>query len=140
MGQLGTLGAQRPSDGPSARQTSHAFQGYIECIRRAIPVSKRVYFLSDMHVSHRTDDVEQLTQFLNIELHYIPAGATDKLQLLDPVIFSTLKSQEIPGQTAVQVPCRDKGHRSPYQNRGRRGYDTSMGGTNRGRRPGRLGL
>jgi hypothetical protein len=30
---------------------------------------------------------------MDIELHYIPAGATDKLQSLDRVIFGALKSR-----------------------------------------------
>jgi hypothetical protein len=46
-----------------------------------------------MHVPHRTDNVKQLDQFLNIELHYIPARATHKVQPLDRVVFSALKSR-----------------------------------------------
>jgi hypothetical protein len=46
-----------------------------------------------MHVSHRTNNVKQLAQFLDIELHYISGGATDKLQPLDRTIFGALKSR-----------------------------------------------
>jgi hypothetical protein len=46
-----------------------------------------------MHVSHRTDNVKQLAQFLNIELHHIPARATHKVQPRDRVVFGALKSR-----------------------------------------------
>jgi hypothetical protein len=77
--QLGTLGPHWLSRSPSAWQTSDTPQGYLECLGHAIPVSQRVHLVRNMHVSHRTDSVKQLAQFLNIELPYIPAGATHKL-------------------------------------------------------------
>jgi hypothetical protein len=36
---------------------------------------------------------ENLTEDLNIEIHYIPAGATDVLQPLDRLVFGVLNSQ-----------------------------------------------
>jgi hypothetical protein len=91
--QFRTLRPHWPNHSPSGWKTSDIFQGYLECPRHAIPVSHRVHLLWDMYVSHRTDNVRQLAQFLNIESHSIPAGATDKLQPLDRILFRALKSQ-----------------------------------------------
>jgi hypothetical protein len=46
-----------------------------------------------MNAPHRTDDVKKPGQPLNIELHYIPVGATDMLRPLNPVTFGHLKSR-----------------------------------------------
>jgi hypothetical protein len=45
------------------------------------------------HPSHRTDAVKMTTRQLNIELIYIPPGATDELQPLDRKVFGGLKSE-----------------------------------------------
>ena len=48
--------------------------------------------LLDLHASHRELQIHDLAASLNITLHYIPAGKTDKYQPLDRTIFGTLKS------------------------------------------------
>jgi hypothetical protein len=91
--QPGKMGPHWTSRRPSGCQTSDTSQGYLRCLRHAIPVSHPVHLLCNMHGPHRTDDVKQLAQFLDMELHYIPARATDKLQSLNRVIIDALKSR-----------------------------------------------
>jgi hypothetical protein len=47
----------------------------------------------DLHLSHRAASVKSLAEDLNIEIHYIFAGAVEVLRPLDRRIFGVLKSQ-----------------------------------------------
>ena len=48
--------------------------------------------LLDLHSSHRGQEIFNLAAELNITLHFIPAGQTDKYQPLDRTIFGPLKA------------------------------------------------
>jgi hypothetical protein len=68
------------------------FAAYLQHVCEQRPSGERISLICDLHVSHRTLDVKQFAARLNIELLYIPAGATDQLQPLDRMVFGALKS------------------------------------------------
>jgi hypothetical protein len=47
----------------------------------------------DVHPSHRTEEVKREARSLNIQLIYVPPGATDDMQPLDRKVFGALKSE-----------------------------------------------
>ena len=51
-----------------------------------------LHLILDLHASHRGDEIQKLANSLNITLHYIPAGQTDKYQPLDRICFGCLKA------------------------------------------------
>lgn len=51
-----------------------------------------LHLLLDIHASHRGQQIISLAHELNITLHYIPAGQTDKYQPLDRKVFGGLKA------------------------------------------------
>lgn len=76
---------------PSGWQTSESFQLYLLHLRELF-CDDPLDLILDVHSSHRTQEVKTLAQNLGINLHYIPAGATDALQPLDRRVFGALKS------------------------------------------------
>ena len=71
--------------------TAETFQEYLRFISKLYN-GQPLHLLLDLHTSHRTLQIHDLAASLNITLHYIPAGKTDKYQPLDRTIFGTLKS------------------------------------------------
>ena len=75
----------------SGWQTSESFQLYLLHLRELF-CDDPLDLILDVHSSHRTEEVRNLARNLEINLHYIPAGATDALQPLDRRVFGALKS------------------------------------------------
>jgi hypothetical protein len=69
------------------------FTEYLRHLRERVPMENRLFLICDVHASHRTPAVKELADELNIELIYIPPGATDLLQPLDRKVFGALKSE-----------------------------------------------
>jgi hypothetical protein len=62
-------------------------------LRAQMPNGDRILLVCDVPASHRTQNVKELAAELNIELFYIPSGATDTLRPLDRKIFGAPKSE-----------------------------------------------
>ena len=75
-------------NGWSTTATFREYLNFISAYHRGQPL----HLLLDLHSSHRGDQIQLLAAQLNITLHYIPAGQTDKYQPLDRTIFGPLKA------------------------------------------------
>ena len=75
-------------NGWSTTATFREYLNFISAYHRGQPL----HLLLDLHSSHRCDQIQLLAAQLNITLHYIPAGQTDKYQPLDRTIFGPLKA------------------------------------------------
>jgi hypothetical protein len=69
------------------------FCEYLRYVRDYEPTGRRIFLILDVHPSHRTDAVKATAAQLDIELIYIPPGATDDLQPLDRKVFGALKGE-----------------------------------------------
>jgi hypothetical protein len=69
------------------------FAQYLHHLRQQVPNGEKIFLICGVHALHRTDTVKQLAVALNINLLYIPPGATDRLQPLDRMVFGALKSE-----------------------------------------------
>jgi hypothetical protein len=76
----------------SGRVTSDTFREYLRLLGAHAPTDRTIHLVLDMHSSHHTQAVKDLTASLNIDLHFVPVGLTDALQPLDRTIFGALKS------------------------------------------------
>jgi hypothetical protein len=90
--QIGDVGNHWRSHSPSGWMTEETFAEYLRLLRKHSQSQATIHLICDLHSSHRTPTVREVASSLNIELHYIPAGATDSLQPLDRLIFGVLKS------------------------------------------------
>lgn len=52
----------------------------------------RVHLILDTYAAHRCQEVRDMAESLNIQLHFIPAGATDTMQPLDRYVFGAMKA------------------------------------------------
>jgi hypothetical protein len=91
--QIGDVGDHWRSHSESGWMKEHVFTQYLHHLRTQVPSGDRIFLICDLHASHRTGTVKQVATQLNIELIYIPPGATDRLQPLDRMVFGALKSQ-----------------------------------------------
>jgi hypothetical protein len=65
---------------------------YLRWLRR-VETGRWLLLIWDVHTAHRKAEVKEETERQNIALLYIPAGMTDKMQLLDYRIFGSLKQR-----------------------------------------------
>jgi hypothetical protein len=68
-------------------------KGKLRHLRVYSGTDQTIILIRDLHASHRAASIKKLAAELNIEIHYIPAGATDLLQPLNRLVFGILKSQ-----------------------------------------------
>ena len=71
--------------------TSETFQDYSHKISDHFH-NEPLHLLLDLHSSHRGDEVKEVAESLNIDLHYIPAGQTDIYQPFDRNYFGRVKA------------------------------------------------
>jgi hypothetical protein len=69
------------------------FCEYLRHLREYESSPRRLFLILDVHPSHRTEKVKMEAQRLNIQLIYVPPGATDEMQPLDRKVFGALKSE-----------------------------------------------
>jgi hypothetical protein len=91
--QIGDVPNHWRAHSESGWMRSEIFCQYLGHIREQVPTGEHIFLICDVHASHRSAEARTLASELNITLLYIPAGATDKLQPLDRVIFGVLKSE-----------------------------------------------
>jgi hypothetical protein len=91
--QVGEIGIHWRSHSESGWMRQEIFAQYLHHLRQQVPDGEKIFLICDVHASHRTDAVKQLASGLNIDLLYIPPGATDRLQPLDRMVFGALKSE-----------------------------------------------
>ena len=71
--------------------TVDTFSEFLLAVREHFSDDDPVYLLLDLYSVHRTDEIRQLAESLNIVLIFIPPGMTDQYQPLDRRIFGVLK-------------------------------------------------
>ena len=71
--------------------TVDTFSEFLLAVREHFNDDDPVYLLLDLYSVHRTDEIRQLAESLNIVLIFIPPGMTDQYQPLDRRIFGVLK-------------------------------------------------
>jgi hypothetical protein len=91
--QIGDVGDNWRSHSESGCMNGDIFCDYLRHLREQTSIENRLFLICDVHASHRTPAVKALAEELNIQLIYIPAGATDELQPLDLKVFGSLKSE-----------------------------------------------
>ena len=89
--QLGDTAYHFKTHSVNGWSTNETFQEYLHFISNYYN-GQPLHLLLDLHSSHRGDQIHLLAAKLNITLHYIPAGQTDKYQPLDRKIFGPLKA------------------------------------------------
>ena len=67
----------------SGWMNDNAFQFYLKKLREHFKDDDELHLLIDLYPAHITDGVHEDATALNIKLHIIPAGMTDKYQPLD---------------------------------------------------------
>ena len=67
------------------------FQVYLRWLRGYLGPGP-VHLVLDLFSVHRSDNTKMLASELGIQLHFVPAGLTDKFQPLDVAVFSPVKS------------------------------------------------
>jgi hypothetical protein len=75
--------------------TSDSMIGFLELLREYGPYrdqSQRILLMLDTYSAHRTVEVKQAAEALNIDLSFVPPGMTDSGQPLDRAIFGPYKS------------------------------------------------
>lgn len=89
--QLGDTAYHYKTHSENGWSTNETFQEYLHFISNYFN-HEPLHLLLDLHTSHRGPSIYKLAAELNITLHYIPAGQTDRYQPLDRKIFGPLKS------------------------------------------------
>jgi hypothetical protein len=91
--QLGDIGANISGHSPSGWTTGDVFCQYLTWLRTVQYCDNEpLTLVLDLYKAHKTGEVLQLAHYLGIELKFIPAGMTDRLQPLDRYIFGALKA------------------------------------------------
>ena len=89
--QLGDTAHHFTNHSHKGWSTSETFQDYLHKISDHFH-NEPLHLLLDLHSSHRSDEVKEVAKSLNIDLHYIPAGQTDRYQPLDRNCFGSVKA------------------------------------------------
>ena len=89
--QLGDTAHHFTNHSHKGWSTSETFQDYLHKISDHFH-NEPLHLLLDLHSSHRRDEVKEVAESLNIDLHYIPAGQTDIYQPLDRNCFGSAKA------------------------------------------------
>ncbi len=89
--QLGDTSYHFRTHSANGWSTTDTFQEYLHFISDLYH-GQPLHLLLDLHSSHRSNEIKKLAAELNITLHYIPAGQTDKYQPLDRKVFGALKA------------------------------------------------
>ena len=53
---------------------------------------EKLYLILDVYLSHRTEDVNNFSVWLNMEHIFVPAEMTNEFQPLDRAVFGCLKA------------------------------------------------
>lgn len=89
--QLGDTAYHYRTHSINGWSTNLTFMEYLRFISNHYN-NQPLHLLLDLHSSHRGQEIFNLAAELNITLHFIPAGQTDKYQPLDRTIFGPLKA------------------------------------------------
>ena len=89
--QLGDTSYHFTDHSSNGWETKDTFKNYLHQISD-YHQNQPLHLLLDLHQSHRGDTIKETADSLNITLHYIPAGQTDKYQPLDRKCFGSLKA------------------------------------------------
>jgi hypothetical protein len=89
--QIGDVGDNWIDHSQSGWQTEITFATYLRCLRNYYG-DRPLHLILDLYPTHRTDAIKRLASDLDIQLYFIPAGATDRLQPLDRSVFAVLKA------------------------------------------------
>jgi hypothetical protein len=89
--QLGDVGNNWVDHSQSGWQTEVTFGTYLRCLRNHYG-DRSLHLILDLYPTHRTETIRSLASDLDIQLYFIPAGATDRLQPLDRSVFAVLKA------------------------------------------------
>jgi hypothetical protein len=92
--QLPDVGYHWKDHSPSGWQTSETFSKYLVALRLFLTWEfGQFHLLLDLHSSHNNDNTKSWALSLDIVLHFIPAGMTDRYQPLDIGVFGPLKAK-----------------------------------------------
>lgn len=88
---LGDISPHRSAHSESGWVTEDVFAEYLMWLREYYADDDRIYLIMDGYSVHRTQKIKELASNLNIELLFVPPGATDELQPLDRCVFGAMK-------------------------------------------------
>lgn len=88
---LGEISPHRAAHSESGWVNEGVFTEYLMWLREYYGDDDKIYLVMDCYSVHRTERVKDLARTLNIEIMFVPPGATDNLQPLDRCIFGAMK-------------------------------------------------
>ena len=91
LAALGDTSPHRCCVSESGWITRELFSEWLMWLRELYGGDDRLSLILDCYSIHKEQEISDLSQALNIELIFIPPGATDELQPLDRYIFGTMK-------------------------------------------------
>ena len=71
--------------------TQPLFCEWLMWLRQTYGTDDKLYLILDCYSIHKEEAIRTISQTLNIELIFVPPGATDELQPLDRYVFGTMK-------------------------------------------------
>jgi hypothetical protein len=94
--QLGSGPTLIRDHSPSGWTTVETFSHYLDSLAGAyqgrIQPGRRLHLILDCYSVHRSKEIKEHAQRVQIKLWFIPAGHTDELQPLDRAVFGAIKS------------------------------------------------
>ena len=90
--QLGDVFPNVACHTESGWMTQEAIGAYLQWIRSQSGHMRQIHMIWDVYSTHRTAETVAKAEALNIKLHFVPAGMTDRWQPLDFRVFGALKA------------------------------------------------
>ena len=90
--QLGDISGHMSDHSRSGWMTVETFKHYLSKLRELADHEEPLHLVCDVYPAHRTPEVRQHAEQLNIVMHFIPAGLTDKWQPLDCKVSGCMKA------------------------------------------------
>lgn len=90
--QIGDVSPNIRSFSENGWTNTQTFYQFLSHIKSHYEDNKEIHVILDLYKAHNNDEIKEAAASLEITLHFIPAGFTEKFQPLDAMIFAIIKA------------------------------------------------